>query len=261
MPEPLPHQPSQALPHAFAISIHDVRTGPPPEGQLGEGLLLRTDRGDIQALLHPAPEAQYGVIWVGGARGGLRQAGPGRLCPARGRAVSGPDRLPTAMLPAAQRPPRMRPGCPGRRGLPDAGRRAPRGARRALVWRRRGHYRGCGACARRGRRGVSAANLWRTPRGAAGAASAPGGTWESRHAPPIHLRRADLRLGAGAETAGPVRGRRTPLGRMRRRAGPAVSAVDSRHPPLRRRYIIEYTCYRRRTPLSCVEAFSGRLRA
>src|ERR1043166_480567 len=77
VPEPSPHQPSQEHPHTFAISIHDVRTGPPPEGQLGEGLLLRTDRGDLQAILHPAPEAQYGVIWVGGARGGFGRPGQG----------------------------------------------------------------------------------------------------------------------------------------------------------------------------------------
>jgi hypothetical protein len=52
VPEPL-HQPRQEHPPAFAIGIHDVLTGPPHEGQLGEGLLLRTDRGDIQAILHP----------------------------------------------------------------------------------------------------------------------------------------------------------------------------------------------------------------
>jgi hypothetical protein len=52
--EPSHHQPRQEHPHAFAIGIHDVLTGPPHEGQLGEGLLLRTDRGDIQAILHPA---------------------------------------------------------------------------------------------------------------------------------------------------------------------------------------------------------------
>ena len=66
MPEPSHHQPCQEHPRAFAISLHDVRTGPPYEGELGEGVLLRTDRGDIQAILHNAPEAQHGVIWVGG---------------------------------------------------------------------------------------------------------------------------------------------------------------------------------------------------
>jgi dienelactone hydrolase len=40
-------------------------------------VLLRTDRGAIQALLHPAPETQHGVIWVGGARGGFGRPGHG----------------------------------------------------------------------------------------------------------------------------------------------------------------------------------------
>ena len=43
MPEPSHDQPRQAHPHAFAIRIHDVRTGPPYEGELGESVLLRTD--------------------------------------------------------------------------------------------------------------------------------------------------------------------------------------------------------------------------
>jgi alpha/beta superfamily hydrolase len=77
VPEPSHHQPSQEHPHTFAISIHDVRTGPPPEGQLGEGVLLRTDRGDIQAILHASPETPHGVIWVGGARGGFGRPGQG----------------------------------------------------------------------------------------------------------------------------------------------------------------------------------------
>jgi alpha-beta hydrolase superfamily lysophospholipase len=71
------HQPSQEHPYAFAIGIHDVLTGPPYEGELGEGMLLRTDRGDIQAILHQAPEGQHGVIWVGGARGGFGRPGHG----------------------------------------------------------------------------------------------------------------------------------------------------------------------------------------
>ena len=77
MPEPSYHQPRQEHPRASAISLHDVCTGPPYEGELGEGVLLRTDRGDIQAILHQAPEAQHGVIWVGGARGGFGRPGQG----------------------------------------------------------------------------------------------------------------------------------------------------------------------------------------
>jgi pimeloyl-ACP methyl ester carboxylesterase len=76
MPEPLSQRPSQRPGHAFSIGIHDVLTGPPHAGELGEGLLLRTDRGDIQAIMHQSPDAQHGVIWVCGARGGF--GGPGK---------------------------------------------------------------------------------------------------------------------------------------------------------------------------------------
>jgi pimeloyl-ACP methyl ester carboxylesterase len=77
MPEPSPHQPRQAHTPTFAIALHDVRTGPSYDGELGEGLVLCTDRGDIQALLHASPEAQHGVNWVGGARGGFGRPGHG----------------------------------------------------------------------------------------------------------------------------------------------------------------------------------------
>lgn len=77
MPEPSHHQPRQAHTPMFSIALHDVRTGPPYDGEVGEGVLLRTDRGDIQAILHQAPEAQHGVIWVGGARGGFGRPGHG----------------------------------------------------------------------------------------------------------------------------------------------------------------------------------------
>ena len=54
------HQPSQEHPHAFAIGIHDVLTGPPHEGELGEGVLLRTDGATSRAILHQAPEDSTG---------------------------------------------------------------------------------------------------------------------------------------------------------------------------------------------------------
>lgn len=76
MPEPAPQPSRQERTSAFSIALHDVRTGPPHEGELGEGVLLRTDRGDIQAILHQSPEARHGVIWVCGARGGF--GGPGK---------------------------------------------------------------------------------------------------------------------------------------------------------------------------------------
>lgn len=81
MPEPTHHQPSQEHPHTFSIGIHDVRTGPPYDGALGEGVLLQTDRGDIQTILHQSADAQHGVIWVCGARGGF--GGPGKGAYAR----------------------------------------------------------------------------------------------------------------------------------------------------------------------------------
>jgi hypothetical protein len=56
------------------ISIHQVLEGPPHEGDLGKGLLFRTNRGDLSAILHEASEAHLGVIWASGARGGF--AGP-----------------------------------------------------------------------------------------------------------------------------------------------------------------------------------------
>ena len=77
MREPLHHQPSPEHPHIVAIGLHDVRTGPPHTGEPGESMLLRTDRGDIRTILHQAPEAQYGVIWVGRARGGFGRPGQG----------------------------------------------------------------------------------------------------------------------------------------------------------------------------------------
>ena len=76
MSEPSDHPSSQGPRPTYTIALHDVRTGPPHEGQLGEGVWLQTDRGTIHAILHPSPEARYGVIWVCGARGGF--GGPGQ---------------------------------------------------------------------------------------------------------------------------------------------------------------------------------------
>jgi alpha-beta hydrolase superfamily lysophospholipase len=60
----------------LSITLHDVRTGPPHEGERGEGMMLLTDRGNTPALLHAFPEAQHAVLWVCGARGGF--GGPGQ---------------------------------------------------------------------------------------------------------------------------------------------------------------------------------------
>ena len=98
MPAPWHHQPRPDHPHTFAIGLHNVRTGPTHAGEPGESVLLRTDQGDIQALLHPAPAPPHGVIWVGvpgGASAGRARA------PMRGSRTccgAGPDRLPAAVL-------------------------------------------------------------------------------------------------------------------------------------------------------------------
>ena len=61
----------------FSLQIRELHTGPPPEGDVGQGLLFHTDRGDVRAILHEAPDSHQAVIWVCGARGGFRGPGPG----------------------------------------------------------------------------------------------------------------------------------------------------------------------------------------
>ena len=55
----------------LGIRIDQVLVGPPHEGEAGEGLVIRTNRGDIPAILHAAPDAERAVVWVCGARGGF----------------------------------------------------------------------------------------------------------------------------------------------------------------------------------------------
>lgn len=76
MSAPADYPSYQAARPPATITLHDVRTGPPHEGSLGEGVWLQTDRGTIHAIRHPSAEARYAVIWVCGARGGF--AGPGQ---------------------------------------------------------------------------------------------------------------------------------------------------------------------------------------
>lgn len=61
----------------LSMKIEDIVTGPPPQGDVGEGLRFRTDRGDLDGILHRAPGATQGVVWVCGARGGFGGPGPG----------------------------------------------------------------------------------------------------------------------------------------------------------------------------------------
>lgn len=107
MPEPSYHQPSQEHTNTFSIGIHDVLTGPPHEGELGEGLLLRTDRGDIQAIMHRSPEAQHVVIWVCGARGGFGGPGHGTYA----RLAEGLRREKISSLRLSYRHPNVLPEC------------------------------------------------------------------------------------------------------------------------------------------------------
>ena len=53
------------------MQIHEVLDCPPHEGDVGSGLVVRTSRGDVPAILHAAPDSKQGVIWVCGARGGF----------------------------------------------------------------------------------------------------------------------------------------------------------------------------------------------
>ena len=60
---------------ALALNISNVSTGPPHEGDTGQGVVLTTNRGEIQAILHPNRDGGEGaVLWAWGARGGY--AGP-----------------------------------------------------------------------------------------------------------------------------------------------------------------------------------------
>ena len=62
-------------PRVPAPQISGVDTGPPHEGDTGQGVVLVTDRGDIKAIMHPSPDdGERAVLWVWGARGGY--AGP-----------------------------------------------------------------------------------------------------------------------------------------------------------------------------------------
>ena len=61
----------QSAGQRMGMHIDQVLVGPPHEGDVGEGLLIRTNRGDIPGILHAAPESSRAVVWVCGARGGF----------------------------------------------------------------------------------------------------------------------------------------------------------------------------------------------
>ena len=59
------------------MSIQGVESIDLPDGDVGEGLRFKTNRGDFNAILHRAHDADRAVIWVCGARGGFGGPGPG----------------------------------------------------------------------------------------------------------------------------------------------------------------------------------------
>lgn len=71
------------MPNEFSIRIVGVAPWDAPDGESGRGVVLRTTRGEIRAILHHAPPAgedggagttDRAIVWVWGARGGF--AGP-----------------------------------------------------------------------------------------------------------------------------------------------------------------------------------------
>ena len=145
-----------SAPTQMSMSVREIMAGPPPEGALGEGILFRTSRGDIQGILHrraakgvadPSPEDSSeihgGVVWVCGARGGFGGPGPGsyqRLAEEfRGNGITSPP----AGLPSAKPSGRVRLGPSGGCGWPARPGLRPRGScgpffRRRSGYRRRG---------------------------------------------------------------------------------------------------------------------------
>jgi len=62
---------------AELMSIREVESIGLPDGDVGEGLRFKTNRGDFDAILHRATDAGQAVVWVCGARGGFGGPGPG----------------------------------------------------------------------------------------------------------------------------------------------------------------------------------------
>jgi dienelactone hydrolase len=57
----------------LSIQIEGVVPWQAPEGQAGQGMLLKTTRGDIEAIIHhdQTTPTTKGIVWVWGARGGF----------------------------------------------------------------------------------------------------------------------------------------------------------------------------------------------
>ena len=66
-----PGSDEQSANERIGMRIEQVLVGPPHEGEVGQGLVFRTSRGDVPSILHSAPDSTLGVIWVCGAGGGF----------------------------------------------------------------------------------------------------------------------------------------------------------------------------------------------
>jgi hypothetical protein len=53
------------------MTVYEVVEGLPFEGEVGRGLLFRTNRGDLKSIFHQSTGSEQAVIFVCGARGGF----------------------------------------------------------------------------------------------------------------------------------------------------------------------------------------------
>ena len=58
-------------PSSVPMTVFEMIEGLPYEGEAGRGLLFRTNRGEIPAIIHRVTSGKMAVIWVCGARGGF----------------------------------------------------------------------------------------------------------------------------------------------------------------------------------------------
>ena len=54
------------------MQIHEVIKCHPHEGDVGEGLIFKTNRGDVRSIFHESSNSHKSIIWVCGASGGFR---------------------------------------------------------------------------------------------------------------------------------------------------------------------------------------------
>ena len=62
---------ASASPDSVPMTVYEVVEGLPFEGEIGRGLLFRTNRGDLKSILHQSTGSEQAVIFVCGARGGF----------------------------------------------------------------------------------------------------------------------------------------------------------------------------------------------